>query len=116
MHLNQLYDLIKTYPSNRIVLAHWGGGLFFYALMKKEVKAVLTNVWFDTAASPYLYVPDIYRVAGEIIGYEKILFGSDYPLLSPGRYMREMESAGISSEAFAAMVGENARDLLGLSL
>ena len=113
--LGQLYELIKTYPLNQIVLAHWGGGLFFYALMKKEVKAVLKNVWFDTAASPYLYVPDIFKVAGEIIGFEKILFGSDYPLISPARYLQEMKTLGISSHSIAAITGENARRLLGFS-
>ncbi len=112
MGLGQLYDLLKTYPSNRIVLAHWGGGLFFYGLMKKEVKDVLNNVWFDTAASPYLYAPDIYRVAGEIVGFEKIIFGSDYPLLKPGAYLKEMESANLSAQSIKRIAGENAARLL----
>jgi len=42
---------------------------------------VLANVWFDTAASPYLYRSDIYRLAAELAGEEKVLFGTDYPLL-----------------------------------
>ena len=112
MNLSQLYNFLKAYPSNRIVLAHWGGGLFFYALMKKEVREVLKGVWFDTAASPYLYSPDIYRVAGEIIGHEKILFGSDYPLLKPGRYFEEMGTSDLSAESFKRIVGENAAQLL----
>jgi predicted TIM-barrel fold metal-dependent hydrolase len=115
MSLGQLYELIKTYPSNRIVLAHWGGGLFFYTLMKREVKAALKNVWFDTAASPYLYIPEIYRMAGEIMGFEKILFGSDYPLLRPDRYITEMSPLGISAQAMSSIMGENARYLLELS-
>jgi len=114
MNLSQLYDLIMTYPLNRIVLAHWGGGLFFYGLMKKEVKEALKNVWFDTAASPFLYTIDIYQIAVQIIGPEKILFGSDYPLLNPDRYLREMDSAYISSESKTAMVWQNARELLDL--
>ena len=115
INLSQLYNFLKAYPSNRIVLAHWGGGLFFYALMKKEVREVLKGVWFDTAASPYLYSPDIYRVAGEIVGYEKILFGSDYPLLKPGRYFEEMGTSDLSAESFKAVIGENAAHLLGIS-
>jgi hypothetical protein len=115
INLSQLYNFLKAYPSNRIVLAHWGGGLFFYALMKKEVREVLKSVWFDTAASPYLYRPDIYRVAGEIVGHEKILFGSDYPLLKPGRYFEEMGTSELSAESFKAVVGENAAQLLGIS-
>jgi len=112
--LNQVYQFLKTYPSNRIVLAHWGGGIFFFALMKKEVNHVLENVWFDTAASPYLYAPDIYRIAGDIIGYEKILFGSDYPLLKPSRYVKEMALAGLSSLAVDRITGLNAAKILGL--
>ena len=113
--LSQLYSLVKEYPSNRIVLAHWGGGIFFYALMKKEVQDVLKNTWFDTAASPYLYSPDIYRLAGEIIGFERIIFGSDYPLLKPGRYFSEMKSSSLSSKSIKKISGENAARLLGLS-
>jgi predicted TIM-barrel fold metal-dependent hydrolase len=112
MTLRQIDRFLRAYPSNRIVLAHWGGGLFFYALMKKEVKEVLKNVWFDTAASPYLYIPDIYRIAGEVIGFEKILFGTDYPLLRPQRYLNEMASAGLSARSIEQITGLNAKNLL----
>jgi len=112
--LRQIYDFIKAYPQNRIVLAHWGGGLLFYGLMKREVREAFKNVWFDTAASPFLYTPDIYRIAGEIIGFDKILFGSDYPLLRPQRYFNEMGSANISRSQIKQISGLNAARLLGL--
>ena len=115
VRLSEIYDLLKQHPSNKIVLAHWGGGLFFYSLMKKEVRDVLKNVWFDTAASPYLYIPEVYRIAGELLGFEKILLGSDYPLLKPDKYFREMAEAGMSSEALGMVKGENAARLLGLA-
>ena len=114
MTLSQIYELLKTYPSNRIILAHWGGGIFFYALMKKEVRKVLQNVWLDTAASPYLYTPDIYRVAGEVIGFERILFGTDYPLLKAERYLREMAGAGLASGDVERITALNAAEVLGL--
>lgn len=115
VQLGETYRLLKQYPSNRIVLAHWGGGLFFYRLMKKEVEDVLRNVWFDTAASPYLYSPQVYTMACELVGAEKILFGSDYPLLKPDRYFREMAEAGMSSEALRMVKGDNAERLLSKS-
>ncbi|MFC1821678.1 amidohydrolase family protein [Thermodesulfobacteriota bacterium] len=114
MILKDLYEFLKTYPDNKIILAHWGGGIFFYGLMK-EVREVLKNVWFDTAASPFLYQPDIYRMAGEIIGFERILFGSDFPLIKPGRYFKEMASSGISENSINRIKGENALSLLGIS-
>ncbi|MBN2123749.1 MAG: amidohydrolase [Deltaproteobacteria bacterium] len=113
--LRDLYAFLRRFPRNRIALAHWGGGLFFYGLMKKEVREVLGNTWFDTAASPFLYRPAVYRVAGEIIGYDRILFGSDFPLLGPGRYLREMESEGLSLDAMRMIRGDNAARLFGLS-
>ena len=73
--LAQIYRLIKRFPANKIVLAHWGGGMFFFGLMKKEVKQSLKNVYFDTAASPYLYDAQIYQIAAKIIGVDKILLG-----------------------------------------
>lgn len=112
MSLGGLYGLLKRYPSNRIVLAHWGGGIFFYALMKKEVREVLSNVWFDTAASPFLYRPDIYRISGEIAGFDRILFGSDYPLISPARYIKELQSAGLEKEEIDRITHENALKVL----
>jgi predicted TIM-barrel fold metal-dependent hydrolase len=114
--LRQIYDFVRTYPSNRIVLAHWGGGLLFYGLLKREVREAFQNVWFDTAASPFLYTPDIYRLSGEIVGFEKILFGSDYPLIRPKRYFREMDSVKISPDQMDQIKGINAAGFLGLAL
>ena len=112
--LKQIENFLMAYPENKIILAHWGGGIFFYSLLKKEVKDYLENVWFDTAASPYLYNVDIYKTAGEIIGYDKILFGTDYPLLRPSRYFKELESAGIASQDIQKIKGRNASALFGL--
>jgi hypothetical protein len=114
MTLAEIYGFLETYPSNRIILAHWGGGIFFYAFMKKAVKETLRNVWVDTAASPYLFRPEIYRVAVEAIGSDKIIFGSDYPLLTPQRYFKEMAAAGLSAKLMERIKGMNAADLLRL--
>lgn len=114
--LAQIYALVKRYTDNRIVLAHWGGGIFWYNLMKKEVGETLANVWFDTAASPFLYKSDIYRLASELTGAGKILFGTDYPLLAAPRYLREMDQAGLTDDQKARICHGNAAALLKLDL
>ena len=106
--LAQIYQLIQTYPHNKMVLAHWGGGLFFFSLLKKEIKERLKHVYFDTAASPYLYDADVYRLAIQLVGVEKILFGSDFPLLPPARYFDEMQTAGLSTNEMRQVCGLNA--------
>ena len=107
-----LYDLIRSAPETTFILAHWGGGLWFYLLLKREVSQVFENVYVDTAASPFLYRPEIYRYAREILGVEKILFGSDYPLLTADRYLKEMEAAGVAAADRRAILGQNAQRLL----
>jgi len=108
----QIYNLAAAYPDNRIVLAHWGGGIFFFNLLKKEAREVLKNIYYDTAASPYLYDPSVYKAALSLAGEGKILFGSDYPLIKPSRYYKDLDTAGISPEDRAAILGGNAERLL----
>ena len=110
--LKEIYDFLLSFPDNKIILAHWGGGIFFYSLMRKVVKGVLANTWFDTAASPYLYDKAIYSISTEIMECDKILFGSDFPLIKPSRYFKEMKEAGLSKDAIEKICGENAATLL----
>lgn len=110
--LEQIYKLAATFPDNRIVLAHWGGGILFYQLLKKEAKDVLKNIWYDTAASPFLYDASIYRVAKEAGLMDKVLLGSDYPLLKPSRYYKDLNDSGISQADKQKIMGENALLLL----
>ena len=112
--LSQIYGLIKRFSDNKIVLAHWGGGLFFYTLMKKEVKESLNNVYFDTAASPYLYDPAVYNFAIKLAGIDKILFGSDYPLLAPEKYFSEMHQSRLAKNQMDQICGLNAKHLFNL--
>ncbi len=106
-----LYRFILNFPELRVVCAHWGGGLPFYALMP-EVASALTNTFFDTAATPFLYRPTIFRHVAEIAGANKILFGSDYPLMSPRRVIAQIESLGLPQETETMILEDNARRLL----
>ncbi len=110
---DMLYPFITSFPDLTIVCAHWGGGLPFYALMP-EVKRTMSNVFFDTAASPYLYSPQIYNQVIQLVGGDKILFGSDYPLLAQSRYLKEINSLDLPEEVKRLILSGNARRLLGI--
>jgi predicted TIM-barrel fold metal-dependent hydrolase len=109
-----LYPLITSFPDLTIVCAHWGGGLPFYALMP-EVKQAMGNVFFDTAASPYLYSPQIYNQVIQLVGADKILFGSDYPLIAQGRYLKEINSLDLPEADKTLILSGNAQRLLGIN-
>jgi predicted TIM-barrel fold metal-dependent hydrolase len=110
--LHGLYRWIEAHPDLRLVLAHWGGGLFFYELMP-EVREACGNVYYDTSASPFLYDPKIYRLSLEIVGPDRIVFGSDFPLIHPRRYLREISEQALPAERIAGLLGENAARLWG---
>jgi predicted TIM-barrel fold metal-dependent hydrolase len=112
---DRLYPFITNFPDLTIVCAHWGGGLPFYALMP-EVKEAFQNVYFDTAASPFLYSPRIYHQVSQLVGADRILFGSDYPLLPPSRLLREIDSVDLAGEARSLILSGNARRLLGIEI
>jgi predicted TIM-barrel fold metal-dependent hydrolase len=50
-----------------------------------------------------------------MVGPDKILFGSDYPLLPPQRYLKEMEAAQLPDDWREMILGGNLARLLGIS-
>ncbi|MBN2333083.1 MAG: amidohydrolase [Deltaproteobacteria bacterium] len=114
--LRNLDSFLRLYGDVPTIFAHWGGGFPFFHLLKREMDEVVANLYYDTAASPYLYKPMIYHAVGEMIGYDHILLGTDYPLLKPSRYFAEMEQAGISREQKALICGLNAARLFGITV
>ncbi len=107
----ELLKMIESNPDVDFILAHFGGGVFIYALMP-ELRRVFAGTYLDTAASPFLYDPKIFDVACKIMGRDKILFGSDFPLLPLGRYLKDFERARLDGQLRMAILGENAARLL----
>ena len=106
-----LWKLIVNFPEVTIVCAHWGGGLPFYGLMP-EVADSMANVYFDTAASPFLYSPTVFSTVAGLVGAERILLASDYPLMSISRVRDQLEGSGLSEQAVRSISSENAARLL----
>jgi len=106
-----LYSFITAFPNLKLVCAHWGGGLPFYALMT-EVAEALANVFFDTAATVFLYRPEIFEQVSRIIGSDKVLFGTDYPLMHQNRVIAQIQSSQLPEEDKARILGANAQKLL----
>jgi predicted TIM-barrel fold metal-dependent hydrolase len=113
--LRQIETFVTNNPKLKIILAHLGGGLLFYETMS-EIKEKFINVYYDTAAVPFLYDERIYRTIGALGLCEKILFGSDFPLLSPSHYMSAIEAGGLTEKEKQGILGENARFLINLKL
>jgi predicted TIM-barrel fold metal-dependent hydrolase len=109
----RLLKLASNFPELKIVMAHWGGGLPFYELMP-EVRETLRNVYYDSAASTYLYDFDVFRVAAQLVGSGRILWGTDFPLLSQAKFLKRVRESGLNDEQLSDVLGGNAARLLRL--
>jgi predicted TIM-barrel fold metal-dependent hydrolase len=106
-----LDDVAADFPDLRIIIAHpsfpW----------QDEALAVAThkpNVYIDLSGwSPKYFPPQLVRYADTLLR-EKVLFGSDFPLLTPDRWLADFETLDIRPEVRPLIMKENAVRLLRL--
>jgi len=106
-----LDDVAADFPDLRIVIAHpsfpW----------QDEALAVAThkpNVYIDLSGwSPKYFPPLLVRYANTLLR-DKVLFGSDFPLLTPDRWLADFDTLDIKPEVRPLILKENAARLLGL--
>jgi len=119
--LQNFVRLAKDFPAVKLILAHWGGGLPFYEL-NPRLREILRNVSYDCAASSLLYDKRVFRQAIDLVGADRVLYGSDYPLLLYPRDQREPEfkrflndvvTAGLTVEEQEKVLGKNLLRLVG---
>ena len=107
----EAYLFARNHPELRIVMAHWGGGLFLYE-SSLEAKVALRNVRYDTAATPFIYGHEIFDVCGLDWLRGKIMYGSDFPLLRYPRFRRLIDESAIEPDAKDFLLYRSARNFL----
>ncbi len=108
MHLD---DVAIAFPDMQIVIAHpsfpWQDEALSVAMHKP-------NVWIDLSGwSPKYFPPQLVQYANTLLR-DRVLFGSDYPLITPDRWMSDFEQGGFRDEVKPLILKENAKRLLGL--
>jgi predicted TIM-barrel fold metal-dependent hydrolase len=106
-----LDDVAADFPEMPIVMAHpafpWQDEAISIALHKPQVYIDLSG-W-----SPKYFPPQLVRYADTLLR-DKVLFGTDYPALTPDRWLRDFEQLEIRPEVRPLILKENAARLLGL--
>jgi predicted TIM-barrel fold metal-dependent hydrolase len=110
---DRLMAFAQRHAELTLICAHLGGGLPLYAHIP-EVRAACERLHFDTAAQPFVYEPSVYRALIDTVGAERILLGTDHPLLDLPRYLRALDDAGVDGAERALITGGNAVALLNL--
>ena len=111
---DKILRFLETYPDVRVVAAHWGGGLPFFEMMP-EVARLTANVVYDSAASTYLYTRNVFPVVERLVGSTRMVFGSDYPLLSQKRFLNRTMTSSLSDAGIADILGNNADRIFRLT-
>ena len=109
MHLD---DVAIAFPDMQIIVAHpswpWQDEALSLAMHKP-------NVWIDLSGwSPKYFPPQLVHFANTLLR-DRMLFGSDFPLITPERWMQDFSEAGFRDEVRPLILKENAIRLLGLA-
>ena len=106
-----LDDVAADFPGLTIIMAHPSVPWQDAAIVVAQHKA---NVYIDLSGwSPRYFPPQLVRAANTFLR-EKVLFGSDYPLIRPERWVRDFEQLEICDEVKPLIMKENAIRALGL--
>jgi predicted TIM-barrel fold metal-dependent hydrolase len=107
-----LDDVAADFPGLTIILAHPSVPWQDEALSMAAHKA---NVYIDLSGwSPKYFSPALVRQAGSIL-QDKVLFGTDYPALTPERWLGDFARLEITDAVRSKILKENAVHLLGLA-
>ena len=106
-----LEDVAMAFPDMQIVIAHpswpWQDEALSLALHKP-------NIWIDLSGwSPKYFPPQLVQYANTLLA-DRMLFGSDFPLITPDRWMADFEEAGFKDRVKPGILKGNAMRLLGL--
>ena len=107
-----LDDVAADFPGLTIIMAHPSVPWQDAAIAVAQHKA---NVYIDLSGwSPKYFPPQLVRAANTLLK-TKVLFGSDYPLLRPERWMQDFEQLEIRDEVKPLIMKQNAIRALGLA-
>ena len=106
-----LDDVAADFPALTVILAHpsvpWQGEAISMATHK-------ANVFIDLSGwRPKYFPPELVRAAGGMLR-SKVLFGTDYPLITPERWLEDFGELGVKPELMEGILKRNAAGVLGL--
>ncbi len=104
-------DVAVDFPDMPIIMAHpsfpWQDEALSICLHKP-------NVYIDLSGwSPKYFAPQLVQYANTLLKH-KVLFGSDYPLITPDRWIADLDKTAIREEVRPLILKENALKLLGV--
>ena len=112
-HPRRLCRILHEFPNLVVNAAHFGGwSIYDYALEFLEHE----RCFLDMSSSMRYLGPRRTRELVETYGYDRIMFGSDFPMWTPGDELNVFRSLGFGEAALERMCWHNAERFLGADL
>ena len=113
LRLESFHRFVAGAADVMVVGAHLAGGLPLYAPMP-ATRDRPCALFADTAALRHLYRPSVLPGVAQSLGADRLLLGSDFPLVDQAAAMSDVRAGGLDDAALRGVLGENARRVLGL--
>lgn len=103
---NRLLLVLKRFPGLTIVGAHFGG----WSLWEDAARALCgqKDLYVDCSSSLYALKKETARELIRLYGADRVLFGSDYPMWSPGEELNRLRALDLSGDELEMILGGNA--------
>ena len=109
-------------PKARMIIAHIGGPRFHEMAqfgMIRDFSWYAKNLWFDLSAMAHTYADSPYEEqlvwVARLIGTDRILFGSDYPVDTPAHAVDDIVRLGFTVSEQRQILHDNAAELLSVA-
>ena len=106
---SRLLKVLDAFPRLTLIGAHFGG----WSVWREAAEALRgRDLYVDCSSSMYALTPDETRALVRNYGAERVLFGSDYPMWSPGSELERLRAAGLKDSEMELILYKNAQRLL----
>lgn len=104
--IQDLCSVAKKFPQIKFIMGHMGGNDWAQGI---EAAVDLDNIWLEPCSS----FPDAGKIgrAVEMVGAQRVLFGTDSTLLNPAFVWGMLEDAGLAEDDLRAIAWENAKGI-----
>lgn len=105
-HPARIAAVARRFPALSMVASHMGG--WSQWSLGRDLLSPLQNVWVDTSSTmPFIKAEEMVGLI-QAFGFERVLFGSDFPMWDPGEELRQFLALQLGEADRKAILFDNA--------
>ncbi len=106
---NRLIPLLRQFPRLKVIGAHLGGWSIYEEAARQL--AGFENLWFDCSSTFYWLDPQVAKSLIRMLGTDRVMFGSDYPMWTPQKELKTLLELGFTDEELECILSKNAKSV-----